>query len=133
MVTHVLYSGVWKFFLASGVANTPAGFEIPEFSDDSWSDIVVPGHWQLQGAGALDPPIYTNTNYPFPNHPPYAPTRNPTGLYRRTFSVPSEWFAPRLEVRESGGACYHVDTSIEPLWWTRVLMKIGRLFRQTPR
>lgn len=104
MIAHVLHSGVWKFFLASGVMNTPAGFETPEFSDNSWSDIVVPGHWQLQSAGVLDPPIYTNTNYPFPNHPPYAPRKNPTGLYRRVFFVPPDWFAPGVEVRGSGDA-----------------------------
>lgn len=87
-------SGVWKFLLASGVDKAPTGFEHPRFRDDNWGDIRVPGHWQLQDAGASDPPIYTNTNYPFPNHPPYAPRKNPTGLYRRTFSVPAEWIAP---------------------------------------
>ena len=86
-------SGTWKFSLASSVAKTPAGFQDPGFQDSSWHDINVPGHWQLQCAGAADPPIYTNTNYPFPNHPPYAPRNNPTGLYRRKFSLPAGWLA----------------------------------------
>lgn len=68
-------------------------FETPEFGDNSWKDINVPGHWQLQDAGAIDPPIYTNTAYPFPNRPPYAPRSNPTGLYRRSFVLPPEWFS----------------------------------------
>ena len=85
------HSGTWKFALASAVAKTPAGFQHPEFQDGSWDDINVPGHWQLQHAGGRDPPIYTNTNYPFTNHPPYAPRKNPTGLYRRKFSLPAEW------------------------------------------
>lgn len=88
--------------MANGVGEAPTGFERPHFRDDAWDDISVPGHWQLQDAGASDPPIYTNTNYPFPNHPPYAPRKNPTGLYRRTFSLPAEWLAPGGEdgVRE---------------------------------
>eukprot|EP00904_Undaria_pinnatifida_P009940 jgi/Undpi1/6076/HiC_scaffold_20.g08561.m1 len=77
----------------SSVAKTPAGFQDPGFQDSSWHDINVPGHWQLQCAGAADPPIYTNTNYPFPNHPPYAPRNNPTGMYRRKFSLPAGWLA----------------------------------------
>ncbi|CAN0537517.1 unnamed protein product, partial [Ectocarpus sp. 12 AP-2014] len=87
----VSLSGTWKFLLASGVSASPGGFEDPGFSDGSWDDIDVPGHWQLQDAGSRDPPIYTNTNYPFPNHPPYAPRENPTGLYRRRFALPAEW------------------------------------------
>lgn len=96
------HSGTWKFFLASGVAKAPKGFEDPEFMDKSWDNINVPGHWQLQDAGNSDPPIYTNTNYPFPNHPPYAPKKNPTGLYRRSFALPAEWLVPDSRDRESG-------------------------------
>lgn len=88
------FSGTWKFLLASGVSKAPTGFQDPAFSDSSWNDISVPGHWQLQDAGSMDPPIYTNTNYPFPNRPPYAPRENPTGLYRRSFAVPAEWLRP---------------------------------------
>lgn len=82
------------------MAKAPAGFQQPDFQDGSWDDIKVPGHWQLQHAGARDPPIYTNTNYPFPNHPPYAPRKNPTGLYRRRFSLPAGWLTAG---RDGGG------------------------------
>lgn len=61
---------------------------ICEQSAYSWSPITVPGHWQLQGHGR---PQYTNVVYPFPACPPYAPTENPTGTYRRTFEVPPHW------------------------------------------
>ena len=97
------YSGTWKFLLASGVSKAPTGFQDPAFSDSSWDNICVPGHWQLQDAGSTDPPIYTNTNYPFPNHPPYAPRENPTGLYRRGFSVPAGWFEPGATAAAGGG------------------------------
>lgn len=102
-LTSCYRSGTWKFYLASGVRKAPPGFQDPSFSDIGWDDIKVPGHWQLQDAGSTDPPIYTNTNYPFPNHPPYAPRKNPTGLYRRTFAVPAGWLRLRSEVGTGGG------------------------------
>eukprot|EP00903_Cladosiphon_okamuranus_P009523 g9072.t2 len=96
-------SGTWKFLLASGVSKAPTGFQDPAYSDSSWNNIRVPGHWQLQDAGSTDPPIYTNTNYPFPNHPPYAPRENPTGLYRRSFTLPVEWLSSGAGEAGGGG------------------------------
>lgn len=86
-------SGEWKFLLVDSVSKAPEQFEDPVFFDGKWDDIKVPGHWQLQDCGRDDLPIYTNTMYPFRNHPPYVPRNNPTGLYRRSFHIPSEWFA----------------------------------------
>jgi beta-galactosidase len=48
----------------------------------------VPSHWQLHGYGA---PAYTNVLYPFPVEPPEVPDENPTGDYRRTFTLPDSW------------------------------------------
>lgn len=107
-------SGTWKFLLASAVSRVPRGFQDPAFSDSSWDDISVPGHWQLQDAGSADPPIYTNTNYPFHNHPPYAPRENPTGLYRRSFTVPAEWLEPDAEAAgERPGRCRSGGESLD--------------------
>jgi beta-galactosidase len=66
----------------------------------SWAAIQVPGHWQLQGYGK---PHYTNVVYPFPVCPPFVPTENPTGTYRRKFSVPDCWDASsQLRLRFDG-------------------------------
>jgi beta-galactosidase len=54
----------------------------------NWGDIRVPGTWTRQG---YDKPHYTNAQMPFREMPPKAPERNPTGLYRRTFTLPSGW------------------------------------------
>lgn len=88
-------------------------------------DLTLPGNWQLQG---FDIPIYTNTTYPFTFNPPYAERNgiwnatdcdkglggtcensgsrspaelgpNTTGVYRRKFSVPSEWVPTLQESR----------------------------------
>ena len=76
--------GTWRFQLAATASSPTVGFESPDFDDAAWADITVPGHWQLQGWGA---PAYTNVNYPFPVDPPHGPDEDPTGEYRREFTV----------------------------------------------
>lgn len=49
---------------------------------------AVPSNWQMHG---FDRPIYTNIVYPFPLNPPYVPSNNPTGCYRKYFQIPKEW------------------------------------------
>ncbi|OAG36383.1 hypothetical protein AYO21_09368 [Fonsecaea monophora] len=96
-------NGVWDFCYAS------SPLEANDFSqqENSWTTIQVPGHWQLQGHGQ---PQYTNIVYPFPACPPYLPDENPTGTYRRTFSVPPEWdYSAQLRLRFDGvDSAYHV-------------------------
>jgi beta-galactosidase len=66
---------------------------------EDWTTLAVPAHWQLSGFGA---PIYTNRVYPFPVDPPYVPRENPTGDYRRTFTVPTDWDVERVLLRFDG-------------------------------
>ena len=54
----------------------------------------MPGHWQLAEAPDAWPygkPAYTNVAYPIPVDPPRVPRENPTGEYRREFTVPGTW------------------------------------------
>lgn len=81
--------GKWKFCYSETVAGAPKGFEVPSYPVSTWDDIDVPSNWQLKG---YDKPIYTNIRYPIPVHPPYVPKANPTGCYRREFSVPDDFF-----------------------------------------
>ena len=80
--------GDWRFRLVPAVADTTEGFEEPEFDDGAWDTLPVPAHWQLHGYGK---PAYTNVQYPFPVDPPRVPDRNPTGEYRRRFTLPPGW------------------------------------------
>ncbi len=57
-----------------------------------WAPIQVPGCWDMQGYGF---PHYTNIQMPFPERPPQDPAYNPTGVYRRTFTLPDSWQAER--------------------------------------
>ncbi|KAF4985320.1 hypothetical protein FDECE_16649 [Fusarium decemcellulare] len=102
--TSLLLNGTWDFHLAS----TPLEAPEPTASKDlAWGGIQVPGHWQLQGHGK---PWYTNVQYPIPVCPPYVPTENPTGSYRRTFHVPTGWDADsQLRLRFDGvDSAYHI-------------------------
>ena len=63
-------------------------------SDGRWNKTDVPSNWTCSG---FDRPIYTNVKYPFPCRPPFVPTDNPTGVYRRVFTLPQSWGEGRSE------------------------------------
>ena len=84
-----LLNGKWKFHLAKSPESIPEGFYWPEYNSSGWPEISVPGNWQMQGFD--DIPIYTNVHYPFTPNPPFVPQENPTGCYRRTFTVEAGW------------------------------------------
>ncbi len=65
-----------------------------------WERISVPGNWEMQGYGK---PHYTNIQMPWPHEPPHVPTANPTGVYRRLFTIPPAWIGRRI-VLHFGGA-----------------------------
>ncbi|WP_406176788.1 sugar-binding domain-containing protein [Streptomyces sp. NBC_00996] len=79
--------GPWRFRAAAGLADLTPGFEAPTFDDTHWDRLPVPSCWQLHGIGA---PAYTNVTYPVPIDPPRVPDDNPTGEYRREFSLPGD-------------------------------------------
>jgi beta-galactosidase len=64
-----------------------------------WHDVSVPGLWTMQGFGA---PHYTNVVMPFPQRPPHVPEENPTGIYRRPFTLPRAWRARRVVLHFGG-------------------------------
>ena len=82
-------NGIWKFKWGKNPSVAPADFYKSSFNFSDWSDIKVPGSWEIQG---FDIPIYTDVSYPFPPNPPFVPTDyNPVGSYLHEFSIPSEW------------------------------------------
>ncbi|MCD0443261.1 DUF4981 domain-containing protein [Glycomyces sp. A-F 0318] len=86
--------GDWRFRLGAGLHDLTEGFEDPAFDPRGWDVLAVPSMWQmhdLDGAAPYGRPQYTNTYYPFPVDPPRVPDANPTGEYRRTFTLPADW------------------------------------------
>jgi beta-galactosidase len=84
-------NGKWQFSVAPNPAAAPVGFEAPDYDAAAWDQIEVPGNWQLQGD--YDIPIYVNVQYPFPvDEKLSVPSEdNPTGSYRRSFTIPAGW------------------------------------------
>ena len=80
--------GTWRFKLVDSPRAAPDDFAAADHDDSNWVDIRVPGTWVRQGH---DHPHYTNVVMPFQCEPPLAPEHNPTGLYRRTFTLPAQW------------------------------------------
>ncbi len=95
-------AGTWRFALAATVLAVPEGFERPEFDDRQWADMPVPSMWQLHPSAKFGRPHYTNIVYPFPVDPPFVPTENPTGCYRRSFELPAEWRGMNVFIRFEG-------------------------------
>lgn len=94
-----LLNGVWKFQLVSNPALVDNNFILPDFDDADWDDLDVPSNWQMKGYGH---PHYTNIVYPFPINPPFVPTENPTGCYRRRFTLPDSWNSRRITITFRG-------------------------------
>jgi beta-galactosidase/evolved beta-galactosidase subunit alpha len=95
--------GVWKFHYAEMPGALIEGFARPDFDDAAWDVLPVPSCWQMHGYGR---PHYTNVQYPFPVDPPRVPTRNPTGSYRRVFTVPESWDGMQVRLRFDGVDSY---------------------------
>ena len=82
-------NGTWKFRFSKNNDECPSDFHQSNYSTKGWSNITVPGSWELQG---FDAPIYTDVAYTFPVNPPYVPSDyNPVGAYIHEFTVPADW------------------------------------------
>ncbi|WP_345894670.1 sugar-binding domain-containing protein, partial [Phaeodactylibacter xiamenensis] len=101
-------NGNWAFAFAEVPEAAPKDFHLPDFQPKGWAQIPVPSNWELQGYGTA---IYTNITYPFvPVDPPYVPDEdNPTGCYRHTFEVPSDWDNQQVVLHFGGvSSAYYV-------------------------
>lgn len=63
-----------------------------ELTCDQLWQIEVPGNWECQGHSF---PIYTNFQYPWPITAPFVPEDNPTGCYRKHFTISPSWKGKR--------------------------------------
>ena len=77
-----ILNGTWKFQYFESPARVPNDIHTVTNTAE-WDDIEVPSNWQLQGDGQYDPPVFTNSVYPFEPNPPFVPEDyNPTGVYK---------------------------------------------------
>ncbi|MDD4776663.1 MAG: glycoside hydrolase family 2 TIM barrel-domain containing protein [Fermentimonas sp.] len=97
-----ILNGTWKFRYFQNPDAVQADIA-KEMADRNWDDITVPSNWQLQGDGKYDPPYFTNTKYPFEPNPPFVPKDyNPTGVYKKNFTVPDNWSDDQVFIHFAG-------------------------------
>lgn len=89
-----LLNGTWKFKWLKNPSEVLKEFTSLDCKDNKWDNIPVPSDWQQHG---YDYATYTNIEYPFKakiseGGIPEVPTDfNPTGIYRREFTIPAAW------------------------------------------
>jgi beta-galactosidase/beta-glucuronidase len=99
-------NGAWKFSFYDTPMAAPAEFFQSAYADKDWATIPVPANWQMQGYGR---PHYTNVQLPFPDQWPRVPSENPTGCYRRVFTVAADRLGSRFVLRFDGvDSAFHV-------------------------
>jgi beta-galactosidase len=87
--------GDWEFRLVARPEDAPRALGLQR----GWDTVPVPGLWTMQG---YDIPQYTNVVMPFSNPPPFVPEENPTGIYRRSFTLPRDWGGRRVRLHFGG-------------------------------
>jgi len=94
-------NGQWQFRWTKTPEERIKDFYRTDFDAHDWKTLAVPANWEVNGYGT---PIYISAGYPFKIDPPYVTRepkkdwtsyeeRNPTGQYRRTFTIPDSWVA----------------------------------------
>ncbi|KAK8872024.1 hypothetical protein M9Y10_007780 [Tritrichomonas musculus] len=84
-------NGVWKFYYRDYPRDIPDDITDVDIDLSNWTEITVPGNWEVQGYGIA---MYTNIKYdfnPLDPTPPELPDYVPVGVYRRNFDIPEEW------------------------------------------
>ena len=104
--------GLWKFHWTKTPDEQPEGFFRTDFDDASWPLFPVPGNWEVPPTGypRYGTPIYSSSGYTFKIDPPRVmgepkknytayEERNPTGVYRRQFTLPAQWQGQEVYLR----------------------------------
>ena len=96
--------GDWWFELFDSPEVVPAS-AVTGPTPSTGRRIAVPGNWTVQDVGDL--PHYTNVQMPFPGPPPRLPEHNPTGVYRRSFTLGKGWRSQRVVLHLGGADSVH--------------------------
>ena len=81
-------NGIWKFHFAENPGLINKEITQSNYPLENLDEISVPGNWEPQGFGI---PYYLDEEYPFKADPPFTPEDNPVGMYKRKFTIGSDW------------------------------------------
>ncbi len=98
--------GDWDFLYLPAPECSPPGFWEADFSTQGWDKIPVPSCWQLQGYGEMH---YTDVWYLFAINPPFVPSENPTGIYRKNVTITPDFLQDNLAVLRLDGVSSAYD------------------------
>lgn len=132
--------GQWKFNWTKTPDMQPENFYQTDFNDSGWTTFPVPGDWEMNGYGT---PIYCSSGYVFKINPPYVMgepkqkytsfiERNPTGCYRRMFTVPASWSGKEVYVHfGSVSSAFYIYVNGKQVGYSQGSMEPAE-FRLTP-
>lgn len=132
--------GLWKFNWTKTPDEQPENFYQKDFDDTSWTTFSVPGDWEVNGYGT---PIYSSSGYTFKIDPPFVMKepkrkytafveRNPTGCYRRTFTIPNDWKSKEVYIHfGSVASAFYVYVNGRQVGYSEGSMEPAE-FRLTP-
>ncbi len=101
-------NGLWLFRYSPDARRASTDFVYDAFDASAWDTITVPSCWQMKG---WDKPLYINVDHIFEDNPPNiriqkayrdAVDPNPTGAYRRNFTLPAGWEKKRVYLHFDG-------------------------------
>lgn len=96
-------NGMWKFKWTRTPEESPKDFHSVNYDVSSWDNIEVPSNWQMKGYGN---PIYASANHPDFDDEKFpaisTPYGNPTGAYKRSFTVNPDWKGKQVFVHFDG-------------------------------
>ena len=92
--------GMWKFHYSKNLASAPERFYANAACTDSWDDIPVPAHIQMEG---YDKPAYVNTQYPWDATDAIVPGEvpawfNPVADYVTEFTLPERFAGMQVNI-----------------------------------
>ena len=108
----ITLNGMWQFRYFAALPDLPEDWLTMPLD----AVMPVPGNWQLNG---YDTPEYFNIFYPIPYDPPYVPTANPCGVYRRSFTAHLDGKRWMLNF-EGVDSCYYVYVNGQFLGYSQV-------------
>ncbi len=124
---YLLLNGQWTFYWVNHPDKVPPNFYAIDYDYSNWKEIPVPSCVEMEGYGI---PIYSNYNYPFVSPKMIDPTKFdltpyskaghsdayhmignpwigengplPIALYRKEFSIPSDWDGRQIFIHFDG-------------------------------
>lgn len=118
-VSRISLNGDWKFCYLDAPELSPEGFMNPGAGEE-WDTIDVPSVWQLRG---YDHMHYTDVLYLFPVNPPFVPTENPTGIYKKKVVLDECWMRNDTILKFHG-----VDSAFD-VWVNGEYIGFGKISR----